>query len=1000
MRDFRTLSAVVLLAVFPLMGPSGCGGTGGAKSSGSGGPGGSGAPSVAWTSTDVGAVGQAGSTSNAGGSFTIAGSGADIWNMADGFRFVYKPLSGDGEITARVASLTHADDWSKAGVMIRETLAANSVFAMTVVTPVNGAALQYRASTGGGAGMGPSTAVAAPYWVRLTRSGNTFTGAISPDGSTWTTVGTQTIPMGASVFIGLCVTAHNNSTTATAVVDSVTVTGSSGPSTVVFGNLQPVVFSQVALNDNFWAPRIEKNRTTGLPILYQSFVDNHNLDNFLKAAGLMGGNFDGFLWCDSDVYKTLEGMAKAIQLHPDANLQGKLEDAVTRIAAAQIQSGTMAGYIDTYFQLGNAGRGPGGSTLATQPWEDPRGAHEDYCHGHLIEAALAHHHATGQTSFLNVARKLADHLEGRFGVGKTSIVPGHQEVEIALMKLWALQGTGKQADFDLAKFYIDERGRHSGGRTIFGEYCQDLDLIKNMTEPQGHGVRGPYMWAAAVDVAAVTNDTVLLAALEKIWQNIVDRKMAPTGGTGHRLYNEGYAPDYDLADSQGYYESCSACATMMFTHRLANLKADGKYMDLLERILYNGFAASHSLDVSRFYYNNYTTRTETKGRMGIACCATNIVRTLPSIGGYQYAVKDGDGIWTHLYIAGQASVNVDGGTVGLKQETNYPWDGNVKITVNVPAPTAFTLHLRIPAWAAGASATVNGSGAGGAPVQGYLPVSRTWSDGDVVQLTLPMNIRRVYSNPKVVAHQGRVTIARGPIVYCLESNDNATPVHKIVIPSGAALSASYDGALLGGVTKITGTGINADTSGPTGFTMIPYGVWDNRTYDTSLMTVTAPESAGAVTPPLDKNRVANATISYSYKNAGDTETALNDGILPKDNQDQTIPRFTWWSHQGTQEWIQYDLPAPITIGRSDVSWYEDASQGGGCDYPQTISYQYWNGASWQPMTPLHDYLNMIDFYGGHFSIMRFQPVTTSKIRLNVTLRPGKSAGIFEWRLPE
>src|SRR6185295_3950362 len=274
------------------------------------------------------------------------------------------------------------------------------------------------------------------------------------------------------------------------------------------------------------------------------------------------------------------------------------------IAAAQVSSGPLSGYIDTYLQLGNAGRGSGGTTVTTQPWEDLRAMHEDYCHGHLIEAALAHHHATGQTNFLDVARKLADHLEGRFGVGKTSIVPGHQEVEIALMKLWALQGAGKQADFDLAKFYLDERGRFSGGRTIFGEYCQDLAPIRTMTEPQGHGVRGPYMWAAGVDVAAVTNDAALLSALEAIWQNIVDKKMAPTGGTGHRLYNEGYAPDYDVADSQGYYETCSACATMMFSSRLANLKADGKYMDLLERVLYNGFASGHSLDVSRFYYNN------------------------------------------------------------------------------------------------------------------------------------------------------------------------------------------------------------------------------------------------------------------------------------------------------------------------------------------------------------------------------------------------------------
>jgi DUF1680 family protein len=584
-----------------------------------------------------------------------------------------------------------------------------------------------------------------------------------------------------------------------------------------------------------------------------------------------------------------------------------------------------------------------------------------------------------------------------FGDGKRSGVPGHQEAELALIKLWAYPG-GKQSDFDLAKFYIDERGRHSGGRGIFGEYCQDLAPIRTFTEPQGHGVRGPYMWSGAVDVAAATNDAALVGALETLWQKIVDRKMYVTGGTGHREYNEGYAPDYDLDPASAYNETCSGCATMMFSHRLANLKADGKYMDVLERILYNTFAASHSLDVSRMYYNNYMTRSTTKGRMGIACCATNIVRTIPSVGGYQYATRDGDGIWTHLYIAGQSSMAVDGVTVGLKQETMYPWDGNVKITVMVPSSTSFTLHLRIPAWAAGASASVNGSGVPMNIAQGYVSIARTWQSNDVVELSLPMAIRRVASHPNVVTHQGRVAIARGPIVYCLESNDNGTPVHKIVIPSGASLSASYDGGLLGGVTKISGTGQHADNGSPVGFTMIPYGVWDNRTYDSSQMTVMVPETTGAATPPVDKNRVGNATITYSYKNASDTETALNDGIIPGDPN--TIPRFTWWSHQGTQEWVQYDLPAPITIGRSDIRWYEDASQGGGCDYPQTFSHEYWTGSSWAPLQLSHDYMNMIDLYGGHFTIVRFTPVTTSKIRLKVTLKPGKSAGILEWRLPE
>jgi len=772
-------------------------------------------------------------------------------------------------------------------------------------------------------------------------------------------------------------------------------------STSTSAPLQAVDFSHVALNDPFWAPRIETNRTASLPMMYQSFVDNHNLDNFPKAAGLMGGNFDGFLWADSDVYKTLEGMARAIQLHPDATLSANLDGVISNIAAAQIQSGPLAGYIDTYFQLGNANRGGGGTLVTTQPWEDLKAMHEDYCHGHLIEAAIAHHQATGKTNFLTVARKLADHLESVFGVGKRSGVPGHQEIEIALIKLRSVSGTGSTADLDLAKFYIDERGRHSEGRGIFGEYCQDLAPVRDVTEPVGHAVRGPYMWAGATDVAAATQDGALLAALQTVWQNVVDRKMYVTGGTGHRLYNEGYGPDDDLSNDWAYNETCAACAMMFWTQRMANVLADGRYMDVLERILYNGFAAGRSIDGTRLYYNNYMNRYGAKGRMGIVCCATNIVRTVPQVGGFQYATREGDGVWAHLYMAGQASLPYGGTTIGLKQESSYPWDGQVKLTVSLPSPTSFTLHLRIPSWAAGASATVEGAGVDmGAAAAGYLPITRTWKNGDVVELTLPMAIRRLATSSKVFANQGRVAIARGPIVYCLESNDNPVSVHQIVVPPGAALSAGFDGSLLGGVTKITGTGVNASDGSSVGITLIPYAVWDNRSHD-SLMTVMVPETAAAAPVKPDRGRVGGATVSYSYKNGSDSEAALNDGVWPQNSNDQSIPRFTWWSHQGTSEWIAYEFPAPVTLWRSDIFWFSDASAGGGCDFPQTFSHEYWTGSSWQPVALQHDYAHTNDLFSdGHFTIVRFAPVTTTKIRLSVQLKPGKSGGILEWRLPE
>jgi len=977
-------------------GSSGCGAGGSSRDSS--GPSVPSAP--VWESRDVGLVGSPGATGPSGKGFSVSASGADIWGGADQFRFVYQPLLGDGTISACVHSLTHSDDWAKAGVMIRESLFPDSAFAMAVTTPSNGVDLQYRTSTAGGAGMASAVSGAAPVWVSLARSGSTFTAQMSSDGSTWTPLGSISIPMRANVYIGLAVTAHTNLAQTTAVFDPVSVTGAAAlPTTVVFGNLQPVPFSQVVLSDPFWAPRIETNRTASLPMMYQSFISNGNLDNFPKAAGLMSGDHNGFLWADSDVYKTLEGMSRAIALHPDDTLRSELEGVLANIASAQISSGPMAGYIDTYFQLGNAGRGDGGTTVTTQPWQDPRAMHEDYCHGHLIEAVLAHHRATGRTDFLPVARALAGHLESRFGPGKVSLIPGHEEVELALMKLWSLAGTGSSADLDQASFYVDERGRHSGGRTIYGEYCQDLAPIRTFTEPQGHGVRGPYLWAGATDVAAATGDTALVGALQTIWQTVLDRKMYVTGGTGHLLYNEGYAPDFELSNDYSYNETCSACATMFFSQRLGNLLADGKYMDVLERILYNGFASGRSIDGTRLYYNNFMNRYGARGRMGIACCATNIVRTVPAVGGFQYSVRSGDGLWVHLYMAGRAEIPYGGITAAITQNSTYPWDGVIQMTLSLPAPTAFTLHLRIPSWAAGATASVNGTAVDlGAVSSGYLPISRTWQDGDTVALSLPMIIRRVYADPAVAADAGRVAFARGPIVYCLEGDDNPIAVQKIVIPPSASLNASYNAGLLGGVMTLTGTGQNADDSSPVAFTMIPYAVWDNRDH-ASLMTVFAPESASAVPVPPAPGRTAAATVSYSYKNPTDTETAVNDGIVSANQADQTIPRFTWWGHTGSAEWIAYTFPSPVTVGRSDILWYVDAPSGGGCDYPQTISHEYWDGAAWQPVSLLHDYGDEIDLFGGHFTIVRWSPVTTTKIRLSVQLQPGKSAGILEWRLP-
>lgn len=786
-------------------------------------------------------------------------------------------------------------------------------------------------------------------------------------------------------------------------------------------NLQPVPLNKVQFSDTFWQPRIETNRTVSLDKVLTDLTNDGSVANFAKTANLQGGDKQGFIWSDSDVYKMMEGMANAIAYHPggDSNLSGKLNTIVNNVVAAQNQRSD--GYLNTAFQLANMGRNP--SLAANREWLDPYGAHESYCMGHMMEAAVAHYKMSGSSTFINVARKNATYLAGQFGPSpKRSVIPGHQEVELALFKLYKVPGFGLQSDLDLSKFYIDERGRYSNGRTVYGEYCADLYPIRNSPEPVGHGVRAPYMWMAAVDVGNEIGDTALLNASDKLWNAVVNKKMYVTGGTGHNLYNEGYAPDYDLNNDAIWGETCSAVASMMWSQRLGNVRGDSKYMDVMERVMYNGYAAGRSYNGQRLYYNNLMRRTSgtdqgKQGRTGIACCATNIVRTIPSIPGYQYATVASDGIWTHMYVAGQASISYGGTTVGIQQTTSYPWEGAVTLAVAPATPTAFTLHLRIPDWALGAAtAALNGQAVDMSRIsRGYLSIQKTWVAGDVVQLTLPMTPRRIYMNPNVVADQGRVAIARGPMIYCLEAADNPISVHRIAIPDSAVLSVSSSTSSdMGEIRKITGTGINADNGSSVSFTMIPYATWDNRsTSDTSDMELMIPTSAANAVTKLDRGQTENAVVSYSYKAQNDSPAALNDGILPhrannasasQGSQDQSIPRLTWWNNLGTQEYVQYTFPAPIDANRCDVLWFYDTNTGGACDFPQSFQVQYWD----ETMSGPEKWRNVVldANYGGndlfsdyHFSVLRFMPVRTTKLKLVIQSKPGKTAGILEWRVP-
>jgi DUF1680 family protein len=597
--------------------------------------------------------------------------------------------------------------------------------------------------------------------------------------------------------------------------------------------LTPVPFTDVKLADSFLAPRIETNRAVSIPHDLAWCEKAGRMANFEAAAkrpAKWDGNYQGAYCRDCDVYKVIEGCSYSLAVHADPQLDKRLDDIIARIAAAQEPDG----YINTYYQLVEPGK----------RWTNLKDKHEMYNGGHLIEAAVAHHRATGKRTLLDVAIKFADHVDSLFGPGKRVDVCGHEEIELALLKLYHL--TKQERYLALARFFLDTRGNPAGRPRLYGEYCQDHLPVRAQREIGGHAVRAMYLYSAVADVAAVTDDPGFVTTMDAVWNDVTLRKMYLTGGIGPSAKNEGFTVPYDLPNETAYAETCAAIGMAFWNHRLNLLHAHGKYFDVVERALYNGLLSGVSLDGQRFFYVNPLASKGTHHRQewfGTACCPSNIVRFLPSLGGYAYATGP-DGIFVNLYAASEAKVNWAGHRIGVRQETRYPWDGQVKLILAPDAPRQFDLNLRIPDWCSKGTVKVNGEGvANPAGDRNYLTLSRTWKPGDAIDLDMPMKARRVRCNPQVKANVGRVAIQRGPIVYCMEGADQpGADLFALAIPEDAPLDEEYKPDLLGGVTTIRTTALEASRSNdarpplysnvlsviPRDVTLIPYALWDNR----------------------------------------------------------------------------------------------------------------------------------------------------------------------------
>lgn len=767
--------------------------------------------------------------------------------------------------------------------------------------------------------------------------------------------------------------------------------------------IRPVAFTSVRVSDRFWAPRIRRNHDVTIPIAIGHCYRTGRVDNFrIAAEALKGGRgkyLTEFPFDDTDLYKIIEGASFSLQTYPDPALEGRIDSLIAFIASAQEPDG----YLYTSRTIDPEHPHPWASKVR---WEgDPGGSHELYNCGHLYEAAAAHFQATGKRTLLDVALKNADLLLRDFGPGRLSWYPGHQVVEMGLVKLYRL--TGKTEYLDLARFFLD--CRRNGG-----EYNQSHLPVTEQTRAVGHAVRATYMYAGMADVAALTGAPGYLNALDAIWGDLMESKIYLTGGIGAAAGIEGFSAAYELPNLSAYNETCASIGEVYWNHRMFLLTGDGRYMDVLERVLYNGVLSGVSLSGDRFFYPNPLEARGGYGRsewFGCACCPGNVCRLIPSVPGYAVAAA-GRKLYVNLYIAGTASVEMENGTVEVTQETDYPWDGSVSVSLHPRGTGRFAVALRVPGWAreevlpgnlyrftepdpAAWTLTVNGKSARPAMEKGYAVVEREWRAGDRIRLVLPMPVRRVIADSRVAADAGHAALQRGPLVYCAESADLGTGrIRGLVLERGRTPVPAFRGDLLDGVVALNGraAGFAKRRDGSVSrteiaFTAVPYYAWANR--GAGEMAVWLAESPSAL-------RLPDSTIAFTSRVLASRETAslgaLNDQDEPSRSHDPNVRAYDWWPLRDTTQWVAYEFGRTETVRRVRVFWYDDGPSGG-CRIPDswTVSVRDTAGA-WRIVSGPSPLASEKDAWNA----CEFGPAAADAVRLDVRLPKEHSSGILEW----
>jgi hypothetical protein len=782
--------------------------------------------------------------------------------------------------------------------------------------------------------------------------------------------------------------------------------------------VKEVAFTKVHIDDSFWAPRIETNRKVSIPSAFKECEKNGRFDNFAIAGGLMKGEHKGdFSFDDTDPYKIIEGASYSLAVEYDPKLDNYLDSVINLIAAAQEPDGYLTTCVTNKCERLSGWWG-------THRWEKIN-SHELYNCGHLYEAAVAHYLATGKKSLLDVAVKNADLVCKTFGYGEGQIQypSGHPIVEMTLAKLYKV--TGDEKYLNQAKYFVEETGRLSNGRKP-SPYSQDHMPILDQEEIVGHAVRAGYLYSGVADVAALTKDSAYFNAITRIWDNMVSKKLYITGGIGSRAQGEGFGPNYELNNHTAYCETCAAISNVYWNYRMFLATGDAKYADVYERALYNGVPSGVSLSGDKFFYDNPLEsmgQHERQPWFGCACCPGNVTRFMASVPQYMYATQ-GDDVLVNLYIQSSADIDTDNNNIKLRQTTEYPWNGNVTMTVDPEKEGEFALRLRIPGWSqdapvptdlysfttspsAGYEVKVNGKKADVMTGNGYATVKRQWKKGDKVELTLPMDVKRVRANDNVADDKGKLAIQRGPVMFCLEGQDQADSlVFDKYLPADAKFAEKYEPEMLNGIMTLSTTGkkVLADGSQKdVELKAIPYCTWNNRGAD--QMAVWIPESAEvAVAKPAPTLASAAQMYSEPTELTSDAPAATsnlnwawgyNDQWEPKSSADTSKPYHYWWLREGTTENVCYRFDSPKEVSSVDIYWLAFEHYDGDYETPESWELLYRTADNrWAPVAAKGAYGVEKDKYNH----VEFEPVTTTDLKVSAKLREGKSGGVIEWKV--